>query len=249
MADDLVRGGCSASSSVAATSFGSVQNREAPGCGSQAEPRAGVEEVAVGMLVGVSGSAWGTSRSVPGGVRRSARPGAGCGGGSDPARAGDGDGDRDKMQALVGEVLAGFPGEEAVDPQPGPVVLTEVVPHPVDLEAVGQTGMASSPERGAGPRFVRRDALVGVEREDPVGLSPPRPRAAVAVRRVVPAAIVEPWRVVQDELDEGFASRIRRVPSVLPSSRAITASAKEPPTPDTPADRPRRCARAVGRRV
>ena len=119
-------------------------------------------------------------------------------------------------------------GEEAIDPEPGAVVLLEVLPHAEDLEAVGQPRQRLRLDEGAQRRgVVGGDALVGVERDDPLRFQLRRGlEQAVAVRRVVPAGIVGPWGFSSTSLTSGLASRICRVPSVLPSSRATTASAK-----------------------
>ena len=128
--------------------------------------------------------------------------------------------------------------------------MLEVLPHAVDLEPVGQTRQrVRLEERAQGRGVVGRDALVGIEGEDPVrvelrgGLE-----QAVAVRRVVPADVVGPWRVVQHDLDEraGVQDLPRGVSAAV--VEGDDGVGKRATDPDSRGGRLRRCGPAAGRR-
>ena len=126
--------------------------------------------------------------------------------GAHPAVARDIGRDRREVQALIGKTLTRTKRKEAIDPETGTVKVCFVAPHAVDLEPVGEAGDCLGLHKLAQDlSIVRRDALVSIERHDPVRLQVSGCREqAVAVRRVVPPGVRGPYRVLQDDPDQGI---------------------------------------------
>jgi hypothetical protein len=127
-------------------------------------------------------------------------------GGLDPVPARDLLRDWDEVESLIGEALTGFEAEEAVDPLVFRQEVGGILAHRDVAEAVGATGKGVGIEEvaeGAGVRFV--EALIGVDRDDPFGVEGlGGGEEAIAVRGIVPALIVIPPGIAEQDLDERF---------------------------------------------